>query len=99
MVLNLYLFGNMTLAAVSSIFKDNLKKDLKRALRTKRRKLETAFNLIKRRISKNGDPTVAAISYHNFSKLMKINDPSKSDLKIKIIFQVLDFAGDSYLRM
>ena len=46
MILNLYLFGNMTLAAVSGSFKDNLKKELKKTLRAKRRKLESAFNII-----------------------------------------------------
>ena len=55
--------------------------------------------MIKTRVSKNGDPIVTAISFDNFANLMKIIDNSKSDLKIKIIFRVLDFADDNCLRM
>jgi two pore calcium channel protein 3 len=99
MLLNLYLFGNMTLAAVSSSFKDNLKNELKKTLRVKRKKLESAFNIIKTRVSKNGvSIPIIAISYENFYKLLKTIDPLRSDFKIKVIFQVLDFADDDCLR-
>ena len=99
MLLNLYLFGNMTLAAVSGSFKDNLKKELKKTLRAKRRKLESAFNIIKTRVIQNDGSFVNAITEDNFEKLIKTIDPSKSDLKIKILFQVLDFADDNCLRI
>ena len=88
----------MTLAAISSSFKANLKQELKRTLRVKRKKLESAFNMIKSRVSKSGDLICTAIPYESFSKLMKIIDPDKSDLKIKILFQVLDFSDDNCLR-
>jgi hypothetical protein len=97
MSLNLYLFGPMTLAAVSSCYKDSLKEDLKRILRVKRKKLETAFNLIKTRVSKNGEPIITGVSYNNFSKLIKLIDVKKSELKIKILFQVLDFSDENHL--
>ena len=89
----------MTLAAVSSSFKDNLKNELKKTLRIKRKNLESVFNIIKTRVSKKGDSTaIIAISYKNFHKLLKTIDPNRSDFKIKVIFQVLDFADDGCLR-
>ena len=97
MSLNLYLFGPMTLAAVSSCYKDSLKEDLKRILRVKRKKLETAFNMIKTRVNKNGEQIITAVSYNNFKKLMRQIDANKSELKIKILFQVLDFSDENYL--
>ena len=51
----------MTLAAVSSCYKDSLKEDLKRILRVKRKKLETAFNMIKTRVNKNGEQIITAV--------------------------------------
>jgi hypothetical protein len=99
MLLNLYLFGNMTLAAVSGSFKDNLKNELKKTLRVKRKKLESAFNLMKTRNIQNNDTFITAITYDNFAHVMKIIDPLKSDLKIRILFKVLDFADDNCLRI
>jgi two pore calcium channel protein 3 len=99
MLLNLYLFGNMTLAAVSSSFKDNLKNELKKTLRVKRKKLESAFNIIKTRIIQNNGTFITAITYENFYKLLKTIDPLRSEFKIKVIFQVLDFADDNCLRI
>jgi two pore calcium channel protein 3 len=99
MLLNLYLFGNMTLAAVSSSFKDNLKNELKKTLRVKRKKLESAFNLMKTRIIQNDGTFITVITYENFAHVMKIIDPFKIDLKIRILFKVLDFADDDCLRI
>ena len=98
MLINLYLFGNMILASISSSFTDNLKDELRRTLRMKRKKLEYIFHLIKSRVSKDGESPLYALSYENFSKLLKIVRPNETDLKIKTIFRALDFAGDNSLR-
>ena len=71
----------MTLAAVSSCYKDSLKEDLKRILRVKRKKLETAFNMIKTRVNKNGEQIITAVSYNNFTKLMRLKKVKFISLK------------------
>lgn len=119
MTLNLYLFANMFLAAISTSFKNNLKvsfnlkgftlkfffnkifkeqTELKEILKVKRKKLESAFHLLKSRITNDDEPPIYAISYDNFVKLVKLIDSKKSEVKIRILFKVLDFAQDYCLR-
>lgn len=64
----------------------------------KRKKLECAYTLLKSKVSSRDETPIYGMSYDAFSKLIKIIDPKKSDIKIKILFKVLDFNQDRYLR-
>ena len=55
-----------------------------------------AFHMIKTRIE-GREPDYYAITFEHFEKLIKYNYPKKSDVKIKIIFKILDFKKDNCL--
>lgn len=72
--------------------------ELKEMLRLKRRKLESAFHLIKTRVTNDVQLPIYAVSFDTFVRLVKLIDPSKTEVKIKILFRVLDFSQDNSLR-
>jgi hypothetical protein len=78
---------------------------LKLVLRSQRRKLETSFNYLKIVTSNNhklerniGTPIEYGITYEVFLEVIKKVYPKKSELKIRILFKVLDIDGSNVLR-
>jgi hypothetical protein len=88
MILNLYLFLNITLATIYTSFKKNIEEEVKFLICLRRKKLENAFNLLKAHAK---DYTQKySINYETFKMLMKKIYPNKSENKTRIIFNLLD---------
>ncbi len=90
MILNLFIFNNIVLAAIYANFKKNLKEEVKISIKMRRRKLHEAFTLLKKRYSTN-DIDEFAIDFITFERLIQKIYPNKSQNKTKILFNLLDF--------
>ena len=63
----------------------------------KRRKLETAFNILKISSINDIEGRNGTINYRTFMSLIKLIYPEKSNYQIKILFNLLDLDGDNCL--
>jgi hypothetical protein len=70
---------------------------VKETIALKRRKLETAFNILKISSINENEGKNGTINYRAFMSLIKLIDPQKSNYQIKILFNLLDLDGDNCL--
>lgn len=81
----LYTFMSIVLAAIYNSYRDNLKKEVKNVIYTKRRKLTEAFEILQ---EKNDDHYV--IKKPCWMELMKYVVPKRSDKQHELLLHVLD---------
>ncbi|KAJ8308034.1 hypothetical protein KUTeg_012908 [Tegillarca granosa] len=73
LIICLYIFMSIVLAAIYNNYRKNLKNEIKAAVYMKRRKLAQAFEILKTERARQ-----FVITYHTWNQLMKIVTPSKS---------------------
>ncbi len=88
MILGLFFFNNIVLAAIYANFKKNLKEEVKVSINLRRKKLKEAFNLLKKHSTSYIDEY--AIDFMTFERLLRKIYPNKSKNKTKILFNLLD---------
>ncbi len=88
MILNLFVFNNIVLAAIYTNFKKNLKHEVKVSIKLRRQKLNEAFDLLKKHSASYIDEF--AIDFITFEHLIQKIYPKKSQNKTQILFNLLD---------
>lgn len=94
LIVTLYVFMNVLLAVIFNSYKRHLKNEVKQAVFAKRRKLASAYDLVK---TKNKEGEGYHITLTTWTKIMKELFPKKSKEQVTMLFQVMDGNGDGVI--